>query len=203
MECMKKVSFFSFRISQPEWSIVSDHRQNLLQITTPQKVHCSLAVCLEYEVPRINYKISSLLSLLLSMVESCQALRSLKNLSSWSLEAMTFYQLTYFFRLALQKQAIADVKSAYTRLPHSDAMFQHCLDGKETLAEVITAVEQKSQAFKRKKSVRCLQKLQKHTTWLQNISSVVDIAVQTQAGIGCPLWAPIKFVLKVSILTSI
>ncbi|KAF6226640.1 hypothetical protein HO173_012470 [Letharia columbiana] len=30
------------------------------------------------------------------------------------------------------------------------------------------------------------------------MSAVVDIAVQTQAGFGCPLWAPIKFILKIS-----
>jgi hypothetical protein len=32
------------------------------------------------------------------------------------------------------------------------------------------------------------------------MSDAVDIVVQTQAGIGCPLWAPIKFVLKVGYL---
>jgi hypothetical protein len=29
------------------------------------------------------------------------------------------------------------------------------------------------------------------------MSDAIDIVVQTQAGVGCPLWAPIKFVLKV------
>ena len=32
------------------------------------------------------------------------------------------------------------------------------------------------------------------------MSDAVDVVVQTQAGIGCPLWAPIKFVLKVGYL---
>ncbi len=48
-------------------------------------------------------------------------------------------------------------------------------------------------------SIRFLSKLEKYTTWLQNMSAVVDVAVQTQAGFGCPLWAPIKFILKVNV----
>ena len=76
-------------------------------------------------------------------------------------------------------------------------MFRQCVEGKETLGEVLNTVERKCQSHKKKKSTKFLEKLQKHTTWLQNISVVVDIAVQTQAGIGCPLWAPIRFVLKV------
>ena len=65
--------------------------------------------------------------------------------------------------------------------------------------EVLNIVEQKRQHQQKKKSTRLLLKLQKYTTWLQNISAVVDVAVQTQAGFGCPLWAPIKFILKVNI----
>lgn len=65
--------------------------------------------------------------------------------------------------------------------------------------EVLNTVEQKRQSQKKKKSTKFLSKLQKYTTWLQNMSAVVDVAVQTQAGVGCPLWAPIKFILKVNI----
>ncbi|KAL9102265.1 MAG: hypothetical protein Q9163_002575, partial [Psora crenata] len=98
----------------------------------------------------------------------------------------------------LQKQAIENAKTAYSRLPHGDAVFQQCVEGKETLADVLTAVEQRCQSHRNKKSTRFLDKLEKYTSWLHNISGVVDVAVQTQAGIACPLWAPIKLVLKVS-----
>lgn len=64
--------------------------------------------------------------------------------------------------------------------------------------EDLNIVEQKRQSQKKKKSTKFLSKLQKYSTWLQNISAVVDVAVQTQAGFGCPLWAPIKFILKVN-----
>ena len=72
-----------------------------------------------------------------------------------------------------------------------------CVKDKETLVEVLSTIEQKCQSHQKKKSSKFLEKLQKHTTLLRNISDAVDIAVQTQAGIGCPLWAPIKLVLKV------
>lgn len=98
---------------------------------------------------------------------------------------------------ALQQQAIEEAKAAYSRLPHGDTIFRQCVEGKETLLEVLSSVEQKWRSQKNKKSTRFLSKMQKYTTWLQNMSAVVDIAVQTQAGFGCPLWAPIKFILKV------
>ena len=103
-----------------------------------------------------------------------------------------------FHRPALQQRAIEKAKLAYSSLPHGDAIFQQCVEGKETLAEVLSTVEQKWQSHRKKKSTKLLSKLQKYTTWLQNISAVVEVAVQTQAGVGCPLWAPIKFILKVN-----
>ena len=57
---------------------------------------------------------------------------------------------------------------------------------------------QKYHLHKKKRFTKLLDGFQKHTLWLQNMGSVVDVVVQTQAGIGCPVWAPIKFVLKVS-----
>lgn len=43
-----------------------------------------------------------------------------------------------------------------------------------------------------------LDAFQRYTAWLRNFSSVVDVVVQTEAGVGCPVWAPIKFVLQIS-----
>lgn len=65
------------------------------------------------------------------------------------------------------------------------------------MAELLTKVEKERQLHDKRKSIKILGKLQQYTTWLQNIERVVDVAVQTQAGIACPLWAPIKLVLKV------
>ena len=101
-------------------------------------------------------------------------------------------------RLSLQQQAIDEAKSAYSRLPHDHATFRQCVEGKETLAEVLSVVEQRWQSHKKRKSNKLLSKLQKYTIWLQNMSAVVDVAVQTQTGFACPLWAPIKFILQAS-----
>ncbi|KAL1623952.1 hypothetical protein SLS56_008077 [Neofusicoccum ribis] len=43
-----------------------------------------------------------------------------------------------------------------------------------------------------------LEKFQDYTASLQGLSDVVDMAVQTKADFLCPIWAPIKFILKVS-----
>ena len=67
------------------------------------------------------------------------------------------------------------------------------------LAEVLNMVERRCQSSQKKKSAKFLENLQKHTAWLQNIGDVVDVAVQTQAVIGCPVWAPIKLILKVNL----
>ncbi|KAM0805845.1 hypothetical protein BDR22DRAFT_188133 [Usnea florida] len=101
-------------------------------------------------------------------------------------------------QLSLQQQAIDEAKLAYSRLPHDHAIFRQCVEGKQTLAEVLGVVEQRRQSHKKKRSNNLISRLQKYTTWLQNMSAVVDVAVQTQAGFACPLWAPIKFVLQVS-----
>ncbi len=98
---------------------------------------------------------------------------------------------------ALQRRAVENARLAFSRLPGGDATFRWCVGHPNTVADVVKEVTQRYQFYKEKRSTRLLERFQQHTLWLQNISGVVDIAVQTQAGIGCPLWAPIKFVLIV------
>lgn len=85
-------------------------------------------------------------------------------------------------------------KVAFSRLPNGDHLFQQCINSPLSIVE---AVEKTQQSQKERKSTKILEGLQKHTSWLQNLSSVVDVAVQTQAGVACPIWAPLKFVLLV------
>lgn len=101
-------------------------------------------------------------------------------------------------RSPLQKQAIERAREAFSRLPNGDQIFQQCIANEESLADVVQMLVQGHKLYKRKRTTRLVEGFQKHTLWLQNISSVVDVAVQTQANIMCPAWAPIKFVLKVS-----
>ena len=97
----------------------------------------------------------------------------------------------------LQRQAIENARSAFARLPNGDEAFRRCVSQEDTVAEIVKKITQSYQSHRDKRSVRLLQRLQQHTLWLQNFSGVVDVAVQTHAGIGCPLWAPVKFVLQV------
>ena len=97
----------------------------------------------------------------------------------------------------LQQQAIAQARLAFSKFPKEEAVFQACIHQQESLVDVVKNVLQETKAHKKKKSSLLLDKFQEYTLWLQNIGDVVDIAVQTQAGIACPIWAPIKFVLKV------
>ncbi|KAH7363842.1 hypothetical protein BKA65DRAFT_123437 [Rhexocercosporidium sp. MPI-PUGE-AT-0058] len=39
---------------------------------------------------------------------------------------------------------------------------------------------------------------QKYTLWLQNMAPAIDVAVNASSGIACPVWAPIKYILKLS-----
>ncbi|KAI9856968.1 MAG: hypothetical protein M1813_008684 [Trichoglossum hirsutum] len=99
---------------------------------------------------------------------------------------------------SLQKEAIENARLVFSRLPSGDATFRQCIDQADTILDVVKTVTQKCQSHRRKKLTRLLEGFQRYSLWLQNMSGVVDVVVQTQAGIGCPVWAPIKFVLQVS-----
>jgi hypothetical protein len=97
----------------------------------------------------------------------------------------------------LQQQAVENARSAFLCLPKGDALFEKCIAQPDTLPEVIKMMSQNYRSFKNRRTTRLLEQLQRNTLWLQNFSGVVDVVVQTQAGIGCPLWAPLKLVLLV------
>ncbi|KAF2189335.1 hypothetical protein K469DRAFT_748014 [Zopfia rhizophila CBS 207.26] len=99
---------------------------------------------------------------------------------------------------SLQRQAVENARSAFLRLPNGDALFQQSIAQADTVPEIMKMATQNYHLFKNKRTTQVLQKLQQNTLWLQNFSGVVDVVVQTQAGIGCPLWAPLKFVLQIS-----
>ena len=96
-----------------------------------------------------------------------------------------------------QKAAIDRAKAALARLPQEDISFQQCVVGQETVHNVLELLCKDSSVYRRKRSTRLLENFKRQTDWMMNISGAVDIAVQTSAGIACPVWAPIKFVLKV------
>lgn len=102
----------------------------------------------------------------------------------------------------LQQDAILAARAAFHQLPNGHVLFQQCLASPSPIRDVIDALEKRQAAQKSKKHSRFLTKFQQYTQWLSNFSRVIDVVVQTNAGIGCPIWAPIKFVLEVVPLGS-
>ena len=98
----------------------------------------------------------------------------------------------------LKQQAIDRARSCFSLLPRDQKVFQECIDGSQSLEDVVRSAVTAHQEYKSKQSTRILDGFQIYSLWLRNMSSAVDIAVQTQAGIACPVWAPLKFVLQVS-----
>jgi hypothetical protein len=96
-----------------------------------------------------------------------------------------------------QKQAIENAKAAFAKLPSGDSVFQQCINDQETVHEVLAALHKQYRVHKRKKFTRLLEAFHRYTSWMNSISGSINLAVQTSSSISCPLWAPIKFVLKV------
>lgn len=96
-----------------------------------------------------------------------------------------------------QKQAVDNAKAAFAKLPGGEALFQQCIDSNEPVHEIVESLYRKCGVHKRKKFTRVLTGFQRYTSWMNSIAGSIDVAVQASSGIACPVWAPIKFVLKV------
>lgn len=88
-------------------------------------------------------------------------------------------------------------QAAFFGLALRDPTFRKCLDGEITLNNVLETLRQKSGNHKRKKSTRLLERFHQCTAWMLNIAGSIDVAVNASAGIACPVWAPVKFLLMV------
>jgi len=111
------------------------------------------------------------------------------------MSASTFVQAVQ--ASASQKEAVDNAKAAFARLPGGEALFQQCIDSKEPVHEIVESLHRKCGVHKRKKFTKLLTGFQRYTSWMNSIAGSIDVAVQTSSGIACPVWAPIKFVLKV------
>lgn len=94
--------------------------------------------------------------------------------------------------------AIKRARAALSDLTLRDSLFRKCQADEITLDNVLETLRQKSKSHKRKKLTRCLDTLHGCTAWMLNIASSIDVVVNASAGIACPAWAPIKFLLLVS-----
>jgi hypothetical protein len=97
----------------------------------------------------------------------------------------------------LQQQAIEKARTVFQKLPGGDTTFQQCVNHADSIPQIVESLLIQNKKNQTKQATRLLEKFEKYTLWLQGMSDAIDIVVQTQAGIGCPVWAPIKYVLMV------
>lgn len=97
-----------------------------------------------------------------------------------------------------EKEAGQKAREAYSKLPHDNNLFRQCQNDEISIDSVLATLREKAAAHRRKRSTKVLEGFHNYTSWMLNIAKSVDVAVQTSSGIGCPIWAPIKFVLMVS-----
>lgn len=98
---------------------------------------------------------------------------------------------------SLYREAIGRAKTAYSKLPHGDELFQQCVSDQITIDTVLATLSEKASAHRRKKSTKVLDGFYQYTSWMTNIARSIDVAVNASAGIAAPVWASIKFVLIV------
>lgn len=98
----------------------------------------------------------------------------------------------------LDRQAIDRAAAAFAQLRGGSQLFQECVADTDTIEKLIQSIKDGERRSRKKASSRLLAIFQRHTAGLRNLSSAIDVAVQTQAEITCPVWAPIKFFLMVN-----
>ncbi|ORY10120.1 hypothetical protein BCR34DRAFT_355975 [Clohesyomyces aquaticus] len=96
------------------------------------------------------------------------------------------------------KEAVEDAKAAFAKLPHGSPLFQQCISDQITIDTVLETLKEKASMYRRRKCTNILERFYRYTSWMTNISRSIDVAVNASAGIACPVWAPIKFVLMIS-----
>lgn len=100
-------------------------------------------------------------------------------------------------RNGLQDEAINRAKAAYAKLPNGNEILSRCRASSNPIDELVKQLEEKHQQRKSKKLSRLLHCFYRNTAVLHNYSKIIDVVVQTEAGLGCPIWAPVKFILEV------
>ena len=97
----------------------------------------------------------------------------------------------------LQQVAVERARSAFASLKGTDNLFSQVQDQNNAISDILGALQRKYESHGRKRRA-ILETFERYTQWLQNFSGIIDVVVQTQAGIGCPIWAPLKLVLQTS-----
>jgi hypothetical protein len=98
---------------------------------------------------------------------------------------------------SLQQQAIEKARSSFAKLPNQDAVFQQCVGSRDGVNGLVEALKARYDS-KSKTQRSLLKKFHQYSAFLRNFSGVIEVAIQVHAGIACPVWALLKFILEVS-----
>lgn len=103
----------------------------------------------------------------------------------------------------LFREAVDRAKVAVSKLPHNNDLFQQCVGDACSVDTVLATLREKATAHRRKRSTKALEGFYNYTSWLMNMARSMDVAVNSSAGIACPVWASVKFILIVKNLNLV
>jgi hypothetical protein len=119
-------------------------------------------------------------------------LRSKPACSTWLSLTERTYRST-----SLQLQAVQNAKNALLAQTNGSLLFQQCLESHEPIPSLVQTLIASHEQHAVKKSIRLIVKFQTHTIWLQNMAVAIDVAANASPGFICPVWAPLRYILKV------
>ena len=96
----------------------------------------------------------------------------------------------------LQQQAVERACSTFGTLAGENALFAQVKTQGDAVAEMLKILKLKYECHRNKRRT-IVERFEKYTQWMQNLTGVFETLAQTQAGIACPIWAPVKLVLQV------
>jgi hypothetical protein len=119
-------------------------------------------------------------------------LRSRSVCSTWLSLTERIYRST-----SLQHQAVQNAKNALLAQTNGSLLFQQCLESHEPIPSLVQTLIASHEQHAVKRTTRLIVKFQTHTIWLQNMAIAIDVAANASPGFICPVWAPLRYILKV------
>ncbi|CAG9983333.1 unnamed protein product [Clonostachys byssicola] len=86
----------------------------------------------------------------------------------------------------VEQQAIGKAAAAFAQLRGGNDLLQECMNNAKNVSELVEFIEKRHKHLAGKPSSKLLALLQKHATWLDSFSGLIDGAVETRADLLCP-----------------
>jgi hypothetical protein len=94
---------------------------------------------------------------------------------------------------------VQKAKDALLAQTNGSLIFQQCLESNEPIPSLVQTLIKSHEQHAAKRSTRLIDKFQTHTLWLQNMAVAIDVAANVSPGLICPVWAPLRYILKVGL----